>query len=158
MTFAPSTGILKAAFDEKYHVPDRTPEIQTRMELDLIGDLASMLQGTKAKEVILYGYTPSFNDGDPCVHINGDVVINGLDYWGGLPSDVRCEFGLPDRDEDRERDEDEEILFKELATERAICDKIDHRLEDVFGTNWGLKITLVPGGAEYERCDYWPEY
>lgn len=112
----------------------------------------------KLDVVLVCGYTPGFNDGDPCSHtqyttFDGDEINDTVDLW--------------DKFSDLEEDEFEEKIEKinsnlSSAEAKKVDDKVDavdDLLERVYGTDWYIvafreddgSITVTDG--DYD-CGY----
>lgn len=109
----------------------------------------------KLDMVLVYGYTPSFNDGDPCSHSQysifvGDEINDTVDLWDLLEIDVD--------DEDNE-DSLENINSKLSSTEaqkiERKIDAIDDLLERVYDTDfYVLARRLEDGTIDIDFGDY----
>lgn len=87
----------------------------------------------KIKEVVIRGYTPSFNDGEPCEHVQLDnFSINGY-FTEGYSFD-----------EDEENEKECPISEAELALVVGLVnsDMVFTFLKDKYGTNFELTIKL----------------
>lgn len=97
----------------------------------------------------IIGYTPGFNDGDPCTHGQNDVYLNGVNKYGDTT------------DEDDDKDEysapkPEPVKFSKAAyaTIGAIVAGMADDLHMAFETNWKLKIHRNGDSIEYDQEDY----
>jgi hypothetical protein len=109
-----------------------------------IGDLAALMVAcTDMNEIVIEGTTPSWNDGDECVH-SQSVYLNGTDSYGDVPA-------RSDREADYEAGP---ALGKERHREiAAIVDGMESVLNDGFGTNWSLKLWRDGESIRWERDD-----
>lgn len=104
--------------------------------------------------VLVYGYTPGFNDGDPCSHtqysiFDGNEIIDTVDLLDIL------EF-----DEDEDEDDALENINSKLSSteaqkiERKI-DAVDDLLERVYYTDFYVFARrLEDGTIEIDKGDY----
>ncbi len=63
----------------------RIAELQKELYEDLDENIAKIMAEICAKyglkSIGAYGYTPGFNDGEPCTH-SGEILINQYNDWG----------------------------------------------------------------------------
>ena len=115
-------------------------------------------------QIIIKGYTPSFNDGDPCTHSQMDPYINGTDEYGDRDDD---DSDGDEEESDKEEDSDGEADNDEAAPEPLELTNEDRELvssemntladmfESVLGTNWKLTIERQKDGTiSWEQEDY----
>lgn len=122
-----------------------------RSLIDLIGLLFGAIP--ELTEIIVKGYTPGFNDGDPCTHSQMDPYINGTDMYGDRDDE-------DDSDPDGEGDNNEVAKTKEISNENreivaSEVDRLSGVLESLFGTNWKITIKRQGDGTiTWEQEDY----
>jgi hypothetical protein len=113
-------------------------EARQLLQEGLISDFAALFDVyPEIKTLQLRGYTPSWNDGDPCLHTQREPKINGFERWGENPS----ETGRVSRET--------EIEVSSYTNSES------ENLEEVFGTNWQLDFTRMEDGSiDFEKSDY----
>lgn len=105
--------------------------------------LATILSSNSAfKTLRLSGYTPSFNDGDPCVHRQSDIVINGYSRYGAENYEEKAQLPQPDKEE-----------LKKLSN---VVSKMEPVFSGGFGTNWEIVLTRGEDGSVDWSLD--PDY
>ena len=116
--------------------------------------------------ITLRGYTPSFNDGDPCEH-SSDCYIN-------IKQHLENEIEIPDFGEDYSRIVDAYFdsvyvapLCKQLglcykspdqAIVEAILEVIYPAIEEQYGTNYCVQFILKDGKFERTDREYYVDY
>lgn len=119
------------------------------------------------EQIIVKGYTPGFNDGEPCTHSQMDPYINGVDEYGDRDEDDDSDGEESDNDEDSDgatdadaesakplklSDEDRELISSEV---NSLADMFG----DMFGTNWKLTIERQDDGTiSWEQDDYYCDH
>jgi hypothetical protein len=112
--------------------------------VESIGRLFGFIPGLM--EISVTGYTPGFNDGDPCYHHQCEAVINGI--------------GREDEDEDEDEDEESEDAEYPILTEEEIdivsseMYRLSPLLEAVFGTDWKITIRREDDGISWKKEEY----
>lgn len=119
------------------------------------------------EKIIVRGYTPGFNDGDPCYHsqYEPNYIIKN-DEW------IKCS---EDNDDDCYDEDDTECttlgfladnmsipndVVVKLEVVDGLLNSADDLFEEMFGTNWELVFTLNEKTNEIEvdhssyHCDY----
>lgn len=81
------------------------------------------------RSIVLQGYTPSFNDGDPCTHRDCDPIINGNERW-----------------DEGFSEQDKEVL--------VILEAMSDAITDMYDTNFQVTVTRCDGGVTIED-DYY---
>jgi len=91
-------------------------------------------------QIRVRGWTPGFNDGDPCTH-HQEAAVGNYDPWGNFED---CD----EDDEDEERPKDEQDINDEAHPEHVTYEKahkIVEALDDdfaiLFNTNFELSIS-----------------
>lgn len=107
--------------------------------------LREIVETGTAHYVMLYGWTPGFNDGDPCTH-SMNVVVDGWEAWGEADTLI-----VPDEDDgavsesiyDSEDDETDIRAAWPLhgtkdstAPLRNALQKLEGLFEKAWGTDW----------------------
>ena len=119
--------------------------IQNEKRTEGLQALRAILESDESlKTLRLIGYTPYFNDGDPCVHRQREVILNGHSRYG---------------------EEDEENLAGPKP-ERAVFSKVDTLLNKMFkvfnegfDTNWQIDVKKNDDGSfSWTLSDYDPGY
>lgn len=107
--------------------------------------------------VLIRGYTPGFNDGEPCTH-SQNTFVGANDYGSYLDFEdyeLYEEFGVEEGETENHINKD----CKTLKEAKAQIEAYDEIIERVFVTNFDLKITKGEGGKvkvvedEYD-CGY----
>lgn len=128
------------------------------------------------KAILINGYTPGFNDGDPCTHSqysvidgneltdnisdneelvafilgykNSDEMYDALEELDQEPEDALSNLGLP------------EFKYEVSGEVNSILDGMADVLEEVMGTDWRILAVLQDDGTvktvvdEYYDCGY----
>lgn len=129
---------------------------QYQKERDIIKQ--ELLQEIKSFEgfdcIFIRGWTPGFNDGEPCLH---------SDEYAISPSEIGALF-LSDNEASEEELEQEELLFNqnlsedELEVVRLFVDQfLLEEVEDIHGTDYDVKFYLnesEPLGYSLDHDDY----
>ncbi|WNV47286.1 hypothetical protein ENKO_177 [Klebsiella phage fENko-Kae01] len=96
--------------------------------------------------VFIYGYTPGFNDGEPCYHIQYNIIDSDeiqdyvYDYIDDLDEDIEINHKISN---EQSREIDKEI------------DSIDGLLEEEYGTDWYILVKRnEDGSVELQDGDY----
>jgi hypothetical protein len=97
------------------------------------------------------GYTPGWNDGDPCHHSQLDPYLNGRNIDDDEDDD--------DEDDDEENDDEGErssarLSDKDFKAIAYILDGMSEVLEEIFSTDWTLIFRRTQNGIEFNRYDY----
>lgn len=102
--------------------------------------------------VLVYGYTPGFNDGDPCTHtqystLDGDEINDTVDLWDMLEVEDETGDELEEINSKLSREESQKIEYK--------IDAVDDLLERIYDTNFYLfAIRKEDGSVELTTGDY----
>lgn len=106
----------------------------------------------------IVGYTPSFNDGEPCTHSH--YIYTGAKLSYGDYIDFVDEVG--DFEEDFEYDEeDDDHINSKCPTLKEAKDQIeayDEIIERVYGTNFRIVVKRTSNGVEIAYEEYDPGY
>lgn len=106
-------------------------------------------------DIVLRGYTPGFNDGDPCTHSMLDPFINGQDKYGDTP------HSRYDEDEDEDEDEEGEaaVVVEMDEADRKIIAKIlggmTDAIEALYDTNFEVTVSRQADGTVTVKKDYY---
>lgn len=107
--------------------------------------------------VLIRGYTPGFNDGEPCTH-SQNTFVGANDYGRYLDFEdyeLYEEFGVEEGETENHVNKD----CKTLKEAKAQIEAYDEILERVFVTNFDLKITKGEDGkVKVVADDYWCGY
>lgn len=114
----------------------------------ILARLITDLPGVTSIEVC--GYTPSFNDGDPCKHCQMDPNVNGVDsdeygnrsYYSRLGQEVSSYS--PDMVDDHT-----------YGRIRAITYGMVDMFEDAFDTDFGVTVSRDADGNFTHRVDHY---
>jgi hypothetical protein len=149
---------------------------------NILREIFDVIPGLTHIEVV--GYTPSFNDGDPCTH--DQYLTDQNDQQHILIKDEKTQIvNLPDYLYDFMENSDEaeslfECTLQEIFTHPAVIAngwapyslvetnkedrisinkiissrKVSLLCEDIYGTNFGLLIYPKEDSVEIIRCDY----
>lgn len=102
--------------------------------------------------VCIVGYTPSFNDGDPCTH-NQYTFVGNTSTWGSI--DFVDEIG--NFEDDFEYDEEEGTHLnsncKTLSDVESQVAAYDEIFERVYDTNYRIVVTKDETGKVSVNCD-----
>lgn len=108
--------------------------------------------------VLIRGYTPGFNDGEPCTH-SQNTFVGANDYGSYLDFEdyeLYEEFGVEDEDEPSKHINSACTTLKEAKAQIEAYDEI---IERVFVTNFELKITKGEDGkVKVVEDEYWCGY
>ena len=133
---------------------------QLRKEINNILDrgIAQFLLPYSDSEEPLYiyiqGYTPSFNDGDPCTHnsyvYSPEEIIEGeiLEYNEDLFGDIDEEQLKASRPYPTDKD------GRTLSDFNEAVEAVEEALEFKYGTDYHVLITLQNGNVTYVRDHY----
>lgn len=113
--------------------------------------------------VLIRGYTPGFNDGEPCTHSQETFVGSGWyasyrerDVYDFEDYELYEEFGVEDEDEPSKHINSACTTLKEAKAQIEAYDEI---IERVFITNFDLKITKGEDGkVKVVEDDYYCGY
>lgn len=112
--------------------------------------LARLLLDTEnLNSIVVIGYTPGFNDGEPCTHGQRDPYLNGRDEYDDDAPDVFTEDGESD-----EMVEEPVLDAKAKSLVLDILAGMADLLEDAFGTNWAIRVKRTDNGVVFEQEDY----
>jgi len=120
-----------------------------RSLIDLIGRMFGVIP--ELTEIVVKGYTPGFNDGEPCTHSQMSPHINGVDEYGDRDDED---------DSDSDGDNNEVAEIKEISNENreivaSEVNRLSGALESLFGTNWKITIKRQEDGTiSWEQEDY----
>lgn len=107
--------------------------------------------------VLIRGYTPDFNDGEPCTH-SQTTFVGANDYGSYLDFEeygLYEEFGVEEGETENHINKD----CKTLKEAKAQIEAYDEIIERVFITNFDLKV--IKGGDGKVRVvedEYWCGY
>jgi len=134
--------------------------------------------------VCMQGYTPSFNDGDPCEHGQVECVserwVEEIEYdpetWGDIKNSairaiLEAEYGAPESDDQEipqsvypewgtpEREVFDRLEYEKYGEARELLSGLSDVFESAFGTNWTVNVTRNSDGTvnvdrEYYDCGY----
>lgn len=143
---APSSLTLES-LEEKYKRNAVDPEAVKARKLAAIAEVGAVLVQTDGLNVItIRGSTPSFNDGDPCIH-SQDVYLNYLNDYGETCDCEKAKDVYPYT---------QPAAFKRAA---AMLNLMENELRGAFDTNWEITVTRGDNGTvtwtedEYD-CGY----
>lgn len=91
------------------------------------------------KTLQLRGYTPSFNDGDPCVHRQRDLVMNDYDEY----------------DDEDTKHELSEIPYETYRPLAALIQRMSKVFAEGFGTNWQIDVRKNDDGTVSWNLSDW---
>lgn len=121
-------------FYEHETVRVRMKEKRKRARLEILENIAALFCAfPNLNSLSFYAYTPKYNDGDPCEHVQSDYVsINGFD-----------EIEQADIPEDD---------FNEIT---GLIEEMESELGFAFGTNWKLSFRrLSDDEVDFEKTYY----
>lgn len=114
-------------------------------------------------QIRVRGWTPGFNDGDPCTHIQ-EVAVGDYDPWGTFDDNDEDE---DEDEEDGEKSKDDQDVNDEdhpehLAYKKAhkIVEALDDDFATLFNTNFELSISRSDAklGFTIHEDDYYCGY
>lgn len=110
------------------------------------------------KFVYILGWTPGFNDGEPCTHSQETFV--GSSYYATWREKDYYDFEEREMYEEFDTDEDNPAnhINKECKTLDSVASQLavyDEIIERVFDTNFELKISLDKNGKVQVDQDYY---
>lgn len=97
------------------------------------------------KKLIYVGYTPGFNDGDPCTH-NQDLFLNQTDEDEYEEDDDGNPIELP------------EISYDTIREINSLLSPLDDIVEMRYGTDFKITYTLENGEIKILQEDYYCGY
>lgn len=119
------------------------------------------------RKIVYQGYTPSFNDGEPCEHSSQGSVCNV--YWrtysfgpylsGDDLAEQYEDFFELDSDKETQHIEHSNIACVDLSAAEQDVNALTEVIDIVYGTNYQVLITLEDDGSvtiesdEYD-CGY----
>lgn len=107
--------------------------------------------------VYIQGYTPGFNDGDPCEHSVETTIgvdLGDLLEYSNVDSDLFSNFDLT-----VELFKHEYLFAKEPGNLREYIQVLlEELLYRKFGTDWQILIKCHNGIVEYRKSDYYCGY
>jgi hypothetical protein len=109
--------------------------------------------GDEVKTLILKGYTPGFNDGDPCNFTIRDLEIVTHAMTEKELQAARDDEGLDGMELWSIRDKDFKFL-KNVETLQNLLHSITDTLEEVFGSNFKLIVSKERVTVEDFYCGY----
>jgi hypothetical protein len=113
-------------------------EYERRRNEALQGDLAALFDAFPALDsVVLRGYTPGFNDGDPCYHHDCEPIVNGDD-----PDDYDAEESKSNLSE-----ADTKAVYEILGM-------MQDAVRDIYDTNFEVTVTRTPDGVTINQDHY----
>lgn len=114
-------------------------EARKLLQEGLASDFAALFDVyPKIRTLQLSGYTPIWNDGDPCFHSQEDPIINGFRMWTSRDGEPPGRVSQTTENQVRSYTESEA-----------------ENLEAAFGTNWCLNFTRTADGfVEFELSEY----
>jgi hypothetical protein len=136
----------------KYVVPTGTDAERAAriaaLRVAVMADVGAVIAGTPGMtSVVLTGYTPGFNDGEPCVHGMEELYLNGLSGYG-------------DRLDQESEDDDSFVKWSDDFKKAAkILEGMGDALEEAFDTNWRITVKADESGTltweeEEYNCGY----
>jgi hypothetical protein len=128
-----SLAELKALYEHEA-VRARMREKRNRARTEILENIAALFCAFPDLDALsFYAYTPRYNDGDPCEHVqSGYVSINGFD--------------------EMEQSDISEGAFNEIT---GLISEMEPELEFAFGTNWKLSFRrLSDDEIDFEKTRY----
>ncbi|SCW95366.1 hypothetical protein [Ancylobacter rudongensis] len=118
-------------------------EAKTERQKALAPFLEALAKSGEVSAIIVRGYTPGFNDGEPCEH-SADVFVNIEEIYGEDLQDTDAGGNLP------------EELFEELSygsadANRELCTKFGHVYDKPSAEIMNAIRTLIFATAEEEN-------
>lgn len=140
---------------KKWATPPKPPVTE------LLRFLAALFRSTPGLQCVQgCGYTPGFNDGDPCVHSHEVHANAGTRYADSFFTDKGEEVGLREELEQTVLgcgtvDEIEARWTAELAVAQAAINRVPGLFEATLGTDWVIHATYSEAdGVELRIFDY----
>jgi len=132
-------------------------EAANRLRRETLADIGALFSAfPELNSISVSGYTPGWNDGDPCHHSQLDPYLNGENVWERDGDDE--DEGWEDEDEDEDDDEGERssarLSDKDFKAIAYILDGMSEVLEEIFSTDWTLIFRRTQNGIEFNRYDY----
>lgn len=104
-------------------------------------------------KLVINGYTPGFNDGEPCVH--EQRIVCGTS-WGAEKK--YFDFSDYDLEEffefNKENNNHVNASCESLKSLEGAMEDLKEILEGIYGTCWELKISYSNGEVSIEQEDY----
>jgi hypothetical protein len=138
-------------------------EAANRLRRETLADIGALFSAfPDLNSISVSGYTPGWNDGDPCHHSQPDPYLNGENVWERDGDDEDEGWGDEEEDEreEDEREEDEDarsstrLSDKDFEAITHILEGMSDVLEKIFGTNWKLIFRRTQNGIEFNRYNY----
>lgn len=143
-------------YNESNH---KMQEIRQAMAGRVKADIVALFDFFPAlNEIVLRGYTPGFNDGEPCTHSMEEPYLNGRNNCGDT---MRSRYESDDEDE--EGDENDRQVDALSKPDRKVIAKILGGMTDAIGflydTNFEVTATRKADGSVtvekgYYDCGY----
>ena len=123
---------------------------------ELFQEIFSQHEGLNVIGIV--GYTPSFNDGEPCTH--SQHIYTGAKLSYGDYIDFADEVGDFEEDFEYDEEDNDHINSKCLTLEEAkdqveACSEI---IERIYDTNFRIVVKLTNDGVKVEHEEYDPGY
>lgn len=115
---------------------------------EVAGILARLLAESSPdlQAIRVRGYTPSWNDGSPCAH-HQQVFLNGVNEDGEACSTEFEDEDVPDVNEDV-------YPFDAHKQVAGILDAMECYLNEVFDTDWSIRVRRTDKGILFEQTTY----
>lgn len=104
-------------------------------------------------KLVIYGYTPGFNDGEPCVH--SQRVVIGTSWGDGKYFDFSDEEDLEEFFEfNEETSTHVNTTCTSLDNTGSYLEELQEIFQGIYGTNFELRISYVNGSVVIEQDTY----
>lgn len=123
---------------------------------ELFQEVFSQHEGLNVIGIV--GYTPSFNDGEPCTHSHYTYTGAKLTYGDYI--DFADEVGNFEEDFEYNEEDNDHINSKCLTLGEAKdqIEAYDEIIERVYDTNFRIVVKRTTDGVEIEHEEYDPGY
>lgn len=116
------------------------------------------------KLIYIVGYTPGFNDGEPCTH-SQESYVGASHFWNYLGKD-EISYDFDDRELyeefEVEFDEDANTVLSHINSQCKTLDQVvkqvaayEELIERVYETNFEIKVTLDENGKAVVDHDWY---
>jgi hypothetical protein len=152
ITPSAKTAKMLAAYYWPERDLDAEREAANRLRRETLADIGALFSAfPELNSISVSGYTPGWNDGDPCHHSQLDPYLNGRNIDDDEDDD--------DEDDDNEDDDEGErsstrLSDKDFEAISHIIEGMSDVLEEIFSTNWTLIFRRTQNGIEFNRYDY----
>lgn len=159
---------------------DAEREARDRLRRETLADIGALFSAfPDLNSISICGYTPGWNDGDPCRHSQLDPYLNGYNLWGRDGDDEDWDeeeedWGEEEKDEDsensflleienirEERDRNREnknastrLSDNDFEVITSVIAGMADVLEKIFDTNWKLVFQRTENGVEFKEDRY----